>query len=512
MLYDWQKDLIDKIKHYHAYGLFLDMGLGKTPISLALAEVNQCNKILVVTVNAKATETIDTPGSWHQWCVKAGPKGYTPYTKKFPDTVRRDTCDALIINYEALYKRGTESVELTRDVLRFIDACAGQRVCLIIDESHKIKDSSSTQAKALALIKAKLKVYGDTFYTYLCTGTPFTTGFIDLYNQLKFLGCPMTKTEFKNRFCVMGEIRGLLGWQQPIVGYKNIDELYQLIHKYAVTIKSSEVLTLPPQIFVTQLCPKTHAFTLLTKKLLTEAEIIAHTKIRIENGIPILPKNYKFTYKGKKIISPWYRDMGYPNEAYMCDTPASLWLRARQLSIGFQGNEEESYWFDKSRFDELKKLLTEAPDNYVLFYNYTPEFYELYSLCTELGYKVDVYNGPLKYLTYYDIYANQSPEARLVNKKNIILSNYASGATGKNWQLYSKCILFSVPLYKDWEQGLKRVHRTGSTEPVTYYVFIGDNWLDKDMKKALDEGVQYSQDMFDKKLNKELYENGNEEN
>ena len=43
-LYDWQKQVINENKDKKSYGLFLDCGLGKTPISLAFAEENNCEK------------------------------------------------------------------------------------------------------------------------------------------------------------------------------------------------------------------------------------------------------------------------------------------------------------------------------------------------------------------------------------------------------------------------------------------------------------------------------------
>ncbi len=70
-----------------------------------------------------------------------------------------------------------------------------------------------------------------------------------------------------------------------------------------------------------------------------------------------------------------------------------------------------------------------------------------------------------------------------------------------NWQLYSKCVITSLPLYKDWAQGLKRVHRVGSKEPVFYHVFKSDNWLDKGMWNALQSSQEYSQEMFNSALN-----------
>ncbi len=48
-LFDWQKSIIDKHKDDYSLGLFLEMGLGKTVISLALAEAKKATNILIIT-------------------------------------------------------------------------------------------------------------------------------------------------------------------------------------------------------------------------------------------------------------------------------------------------------------------------------------------------------------------------------------------------------------------------------------------------------------------------------
>lgn len=52
-LYPFQRNIVNTFKQRKSFGLFLDCGLGKTPTSLALAEVNGCSKVLVVTIMVK---------------------------------------------------------------------------------------------------------------------------------------------------------------------------------------------------------------------------------------------------------------------------------------------------------------------------------------------------------------------------------------------------------------------------------------------------------------------------
>ena len=69
-----------------------------------------------------------------------------------------------------------------------------------------------------------------------------------------------------------------------------------------------------------------------------------------------------------------------------------------------------------------------------------------------------------------------------------------------NWQAYNSCIIFSIPLFKDYEQGIARIHRLGQTRVTIYHIFYQKNWLDEKMLKALETQTTYSNDMFESDL------------
>lgn len=499
-LFPYQKNIVDKFKDKSSYGLFLDMGLGKTPISLSLAEVNNCDKVIIITINSKAQETENISGSWLNWAKKSS-MNYNFYDKKklFNKKIKvsfDDTPGLLLLNYESLYSRDQNrrsNVELKKEIQDFIKSCKNHNVAIIIDESHKIKDSSSIQSKAINQIKKLINLQANKLYSYLLTGTPFTQGFIDLYAQLKFLGCEMTKETFKDKFCVMEQIPGMPSWQQRIVSYKNIEGLYDLVHKYAITIKSNEVIDLPDQIFVEHVLPISNEFNLLTHEKLPSKMINDEMDKR---GL----EDYKVENVKKLINNPFYRNLAYPDIKWMAETVAVLWMRARQISIGFQGNMDDCEFYNKDRLEQLKNFLINNEDNYLIFYNYTAELVEIYDICEELGYNIDVYSGEIKSEIFYEQYCKLSKEEKLTSKKNVILANFQSGSTGKNWQEYNKCIIFSLPLYKDFEQGIKRIHRTGQKDTCIYHLFYQNNWLDKSMKQALDEKSNYTKEMFEEDL------------
>lgn len=495
-LYPFQKNIVDKFKHRENFGLFLDMGLGKTPTSLALAEVNFCTKILIISINGKAIESVDENGSW-LWWTKQSDIPYVLLDKwstidKFIDS--KNLPQTFIINYESLFVRKTKKIILNDNILTFLNSCKGERVAIIIDESHKVKNLQSMQTKAITRIVRTLKVYAKHLNLYLCTGTPFTKGYIDLYSQLKLLGYPETKGTFMDDFCIRGNLPGLLGWQQPIVGYKNINDLFNLVHKYAITILSEDVTILPEKIFIDVPQNINDTFKMFTTEKVTGKNILnfANKKDILLNDTDKSKYNVPI-----KTFNPFYRNIDYPSLDFFADTSGVFWLRARQLSVGFIGNANNAIWFDRTRLFAFEKFLENNEDNYLIFYNYTPELLELYEICEKLGYNIDVYCGEVKSLVFYNQYEKLSESEKLVNKKNVIIANYASGSTGLNWQLYNKCIEFSTPLYKDFAQGHKRIHRLGQkADRVVYYRFYQRNWLDEGMRMALNSGIEYNEDLF----------------
>lgn len=514
-LYDWQQKIVDSFSYKKNFGIFLKMGLGKTPISLAFAERHQCTKIIVITLNTKATEPQTLRGSWLYWASQT--TLHYDFCNKHTSTFDTAIPQLLLINYEALFSRSKtkkSKVELKENLQAFVKSCKMCNVALIVDESHKVKNSQSMQSLAISKLKKELKRYANEVYCYLLTGTPFTNGYIDLYAQLALLGYPETKTYFIDQFCVRGNIKGLLGWQQPIVGYKNVDEIFKLLHQYAITMESNLVVKFPEQIFIEYKQPLSTEFTLFVSERLPSKVIYdymkSHQKPLEVNSEHIdsvtLQNRYDSLLKKKTSKNPFYRDLMYditkvyPSSKFLAEEVGTFWLRCRQLSIGFIGNAEECEWFDRRRLNEFKNFLEIQPDNYVIFYNFTPELIELYDICEQLGYNIDVYCGEVKSMLFYEQYEKMTDSERLTHKKNVILTNYASGSTGKNWQLYNSCILFSIPVYRDYEQCLARICRLGQNNTTFYYLFYQDNWLDNGMRKSLETKCDYNSKMFDSDL------------
>ena len=187
-LYDFQKNIVDKYYDRNRLGLFLDMGLGKTITSLALCEKNNINKIIVISIKSKVEESNEVKGSFDDYLNQMGFKIFKKdknnklEIERIRERFSQDSKLALVINYHSFIKN-----EFPDYLKNFIRNCQGQKIVIILDESHKIKNTSSKTSKMISKMIKFLEL-NNNLYLYLLTGTPFTQGFIDLHNQLNLLG------------------------------------------------------------------------------------------------------------------------------------------------------------------------------------------------------------------------------------------------------------------------------------------------------------------------------------
>ena len=174
-LFDWQKQIIDDFEDRKTFAIYLDMGLGKTPISLAFAEAHKSDKVLIISINKKALEDETIENSFLWWANQMEIK-YNLYTKKYnfrnegAKKWRRElstnTKDVLLVNYEGTYKPGQSEIihgrkhkrcVLSDIIVDFIESCKNQTVTIIVDESHKVKELDSLQTLALKKIQKELE-------------------------------------------------------------------------------------------------------------------------------------------------------------------------------------------------------------------------------------------------------------------------------------------------------------------------------------------------------------------
>jgi hypothetical protein len=135
----------------------------------------------------------------------------------------------------------TKTVKITDRLLKA--AAAFSPSVEVLDESHRIKGSSSTSSKNIARI-GKLSPR-----RLMMTGTVTPHSPLDVYGQWRFLdptvfatnGTPWSFGDFSNRYGIWGGYQG-----EELKGVQNLDDLYDRIAPSTITVSKAEALDLPP--------------------------------------------------------------------------------------------------------------------------------------------------------------------------------------------------------------------------------------------------------------------------
>jgi len=517
-LYDWQKPfigmLVDKLDiednptDKTAFGFFLRMGIGKTKLMTAIAEIHDSDCVIMTSILPKVLET-NIKGSWGEELELAGYKIYYShllyqppalkplksgkirarrvgseaeraenYYNEFVDDFMNKRKIVYACNYESIMSKkgfailhmlagGNESFK--RNIQKRQGKIEGYKnITWLFDESHKIKSKDSQVSMRVHSMLTKsyapgIKVIRDNYFkdnikhVYLGTGTPFTVGYVDFFQQLRLMGHDWEFDDFFDDYCVEDiEAKKYNIFSKSIKEYKNEEQLLDVVEQFAFFA-------------------------------------------RTENYYPFLPERRQTTIWCRQDES--YRLMSWNNikndhyrvyDDYICDTPATFKMRLRQLASGFMGNAVASDYYSTWKVDKLQEIIENNEDNYVVFYNYTPELFMIMAAAEEAGYVYDIYNGKIKDLSNF--YNDK------IKSKKLIIANIKSGSVGLNLQTYKNAIFYSLPdVWSDFEQGVGRIERTGQESPfVDVYVLMTIGTVEGRMWNNLMVGKDYTDKMFER--------------
>lgn len=129
---------------------------------------------------------------------------------------------------------------------RFLTASKSPQI--VLDESQNIKTPSAVRTKKCWEL-GKLAAF-----RVAMTGTPQAKNPMDLYAQYEFLdpdiiGCGDFYS-FRNRYAVMGGYEG-----KEIIGYDNLDELFDLVAPFTYQVRQSDAIDVPPKTYEIRTVP-----------------------------------------------------------------------------------------------------------------------------------------------------------------------------------------------------------------------------------------------------------------
>ncbi|HZK27063.1 MAG TPA: DEAD/DEAH box helicase [Thermoclostridium sp.] len=111
---------------------------------------------------------------------------------------------------------------------------------VVLDECHRIKNPNSKIGSVIHRIPIK--------YKYLLTGTPIPNNPLEAFNYLKLGGkLDMNWWQFRRRYGIFGGYAG-----KEVVGYKNINELKEVLHENMLRrLKKDKLKDLPDIVYTT---------------------------------------------------------------------------------------------------------------------------------------------------------------------------------------------------------------------------------------------------------------------
>lgn len=225
-----QLEALRRSAGHDKYGLFLEMGLGKSAV--ILNEYIDRDDIELCIVVAPQSFKLSWPAMVEDYGLNFLRTGYWPKHELPWDWEQ----GVYVLNYEAISR--SKAKEPLRKLLE-------QRRCmLVLDESKALGNPQSGWTKSSIELAKRATV------VRLLNGTPIVQSPVDYYGQLRALGQlnGMLSVSFRNRFCVMG---GFMG-RQVLPKIKNEAELAAILDGCSFrALKSDWRKDLPEKLYAT---------------------------------------------------------------------------------------------------------------------------------------------------------------------------------------------------------------------------------------------------------------------
>lgn len=228
--HDYQKTAIQAIIENDNYGLFLDMGLGKSIITLSAIEkliydYFDIQKVLIVAPKKVAQST------WSQEALKWEHTKHLRVSKILGSSEERR---------KAYYKDADIYVINRENIPWLFSNFSNKFDMLVIDESSSFKNPQAKRFKALRKEHFKRVV--------ILTGTPAPNTLIDLWSQIYLLdrGARLGKTisNYRNSFFTPDKVNGHIVYSYKLK--KGADgEIYRKIDDICMSMKADDYLKLP---------------------------------------------------------------------------------------------------------------------------------------------------------------------------------------------------------------------------------------------------------------------------
>lgn len=424
----YQQHCIDKIESMQSVGLFLEMGLGKTVITLTaiddLLALGEIEKVLVIAPLRVAQS------GWAQEVEKWDHLHGLRVSKVLGSASERKAhltadADVYVINRENVQWL----VEYLWPKWPFD--------CVVIDELSSFKNPSSERFKALRRVRPKIKK------AIGLTGTPTPNGLIDLWSQIYLLdqGDRLGKspTNYKDVFFRPGRRNGYVVYDW-ILKEGAADDIERRLSDLCISMSAEDYLTMPDRFDVIQ---KVH-----------------------------LPASAMEQYREmeRKMILPLKEE----NVEISAPTAAAVINKLLQISNG-NIYDESGAWHElhSAKLDALEDLIESANGQSILVY---------YAFKSDVARMRDRFGDSFTVLT-----DDQDVRDWNAGKIKMLVCHPDSAGHGLNLQDGGHIMVwYGLPWsLEKYQQANARLYRQGQKHPVKIYHLVAEGTADEAVMSAL---------------------------
>lgn len=458
-----QQDTIDKCQKKAFYGLFFEVGTGKSLVAVNVARHKYAKhqKVFPTLIFAP----ISVLENWKKEWIISGGKFYSDKVEVIYGTAQKklklieSPKPIKVINYDSL---------VNKDIISAIKNFAPK--LLICDESHMLKNFKSKRTKAIMELSKEIP------YRFILTGTPVLNSIEDLWSQMYILQPNILGNNFyafKNRYMVdknaawkaKGGAKYFPNWEARDGAKAN---LHKIVSQYADYVNKDECLDLPPLVYT-----DTHAALTIEQERMYKQM-----------------KNEFITYLEDK--------------ACIARVAMSKGLRLQQLMCGiFVTDDNEVKRIRTKRIDVLKETLESISKHHksIVWTIFKPTYGDIEKVCSDLDIECTLLTGEqsLKEKEANMQRFREDPGCR------VLISNPAAGGTGVNLIEASYSIYYSRGFnLAHYLQSQARNYRGGSEmhKKITQINIVTPNTIDERIMSAL----KNKQDLGDMILKNEFKE------
>jgi hypothetical protein len=477
---------LNRAYDHRPFAYFMDRGTGKSWMAVnEAAALRMEGKIQGVVVIVKKTlrknwvgwDKGDQPGQ------REGFVGHSPIPcqfhlpdggdasamKKYASWLGQDhDFPILIVAMESLSQGG--AVKIVKSFMQ-----AFLKVMVVVDESQDIGNHDSIRSKAVHEFGLQAA------YNRTLTGSPISTGPMNLYSQFEFLDPNIIGMgdyyAFRNRYAEMGGFPNpKTGKPTKIIGYQNMDELFALLAPHVYQVRKEDVLDLPPKVFERRVIQ------------LTQEQKDLYRQIK---------RSGKYEHDGTEIEVSNTLEL-----ALRLHTIAGGFLSSTSaVNVGSEDDpkiKKQSKWTEiippdrNPKLQELVATIRDNPDrSFIVWAFYKPEI-ELITRALQAEFPGELVVG--LHGGVPDAEREAVKEAFQSKRARFLVGNTITGGTGHTLTACEIMVFWNnTERMIDREQAEDRAHRYGLLHSVLYIDLIAEGTVDETIMESVDEKMDLAE-------------------